>query len=200
MFVSGRPIGFIHSNAPVLTTNFARRPIANVSKPLFIVMSVILATLIMTIAWSISDVLQKRASLPILQARLEKAQRSIDAQPVVQQPANIDKTQWLSVKSRIDSMNQLLGRQGNDINVIFARLADALYKHVTLVSFKYKQHTGKITIIVETGSDKALNLIHQKLEEEPIFQDVLLTRKINDQKTASNVKRFEFKMREVVAP
>jgi len=184
----------------VLTTNFARQPAANVSKPMFIGLSIVLAVLIVVIAWSIGDVVHMNASLPMLETRLHKAQESANEKSANQPPGTIDTEQWMSVKNRIDSMNQLLGRNGNNLSVIFARLADVLYTHVTLVSFKYQKNTGEIGIVVETDSDSELSLIHQKLQQEPIFKEVLLTRKINEQMAASKLKRYEFQMQEVAVP
>lgn len=124
-------------------------------------------------AWLVVAALELRADAPRLQTRLAR----VEAQLAGAAKENLPPASELeALRRRVGALNRLSGLRGWTTPQLVRWLAGELPDNVYLVSLHHRPREGEALLVAESPSAEALTAFLLRLEREPRFAEVLLSR------------------------
>jgi Fimbrial assembly protein (PilN) len=125
-------------------------------------------------AWLLASARDMRAEVPRLEARLARVEQQLAAaRPHQALPAAADLE---SMRRRVSSLNKVSGVRGWATPQLLGWLGEQLPDNVYLVSLHHRPREGEAQLVAESHSAEALTGFLLRLEKEPRFSEVLLSR------------------------
>ncbi len=125
-------------------------------------------------AWLLVSALEMRTERPRLESRLARVEAQLAAaKPHRALPAAAELE---SMRRRVSSLNKLSGMHGWATPQLLAWLGEQLPDNVYLVSLHHRPREGEAQLVAESQSAEALTGFLLRLEREPRFSEVLLSR------------------------
>ena len=125
-------------------------------------------------AWLLVAAFDMRAERPRLDARLTRVDEQLAAaKPRQDLPAGAELE---SMRQRVSALNRLSGMRGWATPQLLAWLGEQLPDNVYLVSLNHRPRDGEAQIVAESHSAESLTAFLLRLEREPRFSEVLLSR------------------------
>ena len=143
-------------------------------------------------AWLGAAMLELRAEAPRLQARLARLEAQLAEAPRQKLPpaAELD-----ALRRRVGDLNRLSGMRGWTTPQLVRWLAGELPDNVYLVSLQHRPREGEAMLVAESPSAEALTGFLLRLEREPRFAEVLLSRQGAAGASGSGLVQFEIRVR-----
>jgi|GEM_PF-3371587 len=123
--------------------------------------------------------------------RLKKKKNEIEVPDEKMMPTNED---IVTLSNKVKIVNNLSISKGRPVLYLLTRLEELLPKEAYLISFNHKKMKGEIQIIAQSSDKKILTEFLGRLEEDPYFSEVLLTKKIFKDK--EKAVHFEVRLKE----
>lgn len=143
------------------------------------------------LAWA---AVQQRAELPELEARVAQLERQVQqATPHAALPAT---PELIATKERVAALNALSQVHGWPAPVLLARLEEWLPDQAWLVSLHQRVRTGEVLLVAESPSAELLTTFLLKLEKEPHFAEVLLSKQAQRAGRHASLVQFELRLKE----
>ncbi len=120
-------------------------------------------------------------------AELAKKVASLPAEPL---PAQAE---LVRLRERVGRVNDLAGLQGWPLPVLLSRLESWLPDRAYLVQIHHRPAVGEVQMTVESDNAETLTALLVKLQKEPHFSEVLLTKQA--QRDDRGGKRIQFELR-----
>ena len=129
-----------------------------------------------------------REERPAREARLERleAQAAALARSAAPAPGELH-----ALRERVQALNKLSGLRGWSTPQLLGWLGGRLPDNVYLVSLQHRPRDGEALLVAESQSAEALTALLLKLEKEPAFGEVLLSR----QGRVDGAVQFEIRVR-----
>jgi len=125
-------------------------------------------------AWLLLAAFDMRAERPRLEARLKRVDEQLAAaKPRHDLPAGAELE---SMRQRVSALNRLSGMRGWATPQLLAWLGEQLPDNVYLVSLNHRPREGEAQLVAESHSAESLTAFLLRLEREPRFSEVLLSR------------------------
>lgn len=172
-----------------ITTNFAS-PLQNLTPALAIVAWLLALIFVGLALWFVLDgrhLRMERIDLVERAAELDKKAASLPAKPL---PAQAE---LVSLRDRVARVNELSGLQGWPLPVLLSHLESWLPDRAYLVQIHHRPAMGEVQMTVESDSAEILTALLVKLQDEPHFSEVLLTKQA--QRDGRGGKRIQFELR-----
>jgi len=144
-------------------------------------------------AWLAVDVLEMRAERPRLESRLARVEEQLAAaapKTPLPPPGELD-----ALRQRVSVLNKLSGMRGWATPQLLGWLAAQLPDNVYLVSLHHKPREGEALLIAESPSAEALTGFLLRLEKEPRFAEVLLSKQGTRGAPGAAAVQFEIRVR-----
>lgn len=145
-------------------------------------------------AWLAVTALELRAEAPRLEARLARVEAQLAAAPPRESlppAAELD-----ALRRRVGALNRLSGLRGWTTPQLVRWLAAELPDNVYLVSLHHRPREGEAMLVAESPSAEALTAFLLRLEREPRFAEVLLSRQGAASGTSgAGLVQFEIRVR-----
>lgn len=139
------------------------------------------------------DVIQRRAELPVLRARLATM---MDESKAATSRVPLPSLHALSeIRRRVGELNSISGVRGWFAPALLAWLEEHMPESVYLLSFQHQLREGEVVLVVESPSTEALTSFLLGLEREPHFKEVLLARQSPRSEVRGTVQ-FEIRLKE----
>ena len=139
-------------------------------------------------AWLAAAALELRAEVPRLQTRLARVEAQLAEAPRQALPPVAELE---ALRRRVGDLNRLSGVRGWTTPQLVRWLAGELPDNVYLVSLHHRPREGEAMLVAESPSAEALTGFLLRLEREPRFAEVLLSR----QGAASGAGLVQFEIR-----
>ena len=123
--------------------------------------------------WLALSVAELRAEHPQLVARLARLEAQLAAAPRDTLPP---RAELEALRQRVQTLNKLAGLRGWTTPQLLGWLGGELPDNVYLVSVHHKPREGEALLVAESPSAEALTMFLLRLEREPRFAEVLLSR------------------------
>lgn len=176
-----------------LTVNFSKDPGLHFVKASMALW--VLAALLVVVSISLVTAgLQGSAEISALEtqlAELTKRQQTVQVQQSLPPYQKL-----IALKQRVQVFNELAGRGHYSSSAVLSTLEKLLPGNAYLLSLRHKRDKGEIYIIAESRSAKSLSKFLLRLEGEPRFSEVLLTKQSRQSAAKKDVTRFEIKLKE----
>jgi hypothetical protein len=140
--------------------------------------------------WFVIDGRGLRAERIELTARAAELEKKVAALPAEPLPAQAELVQ---LRERVARVNELSGLQGWPLPVLLSRLESWLPDRAYLVQIHHRPAMGEVQMTVESDRAETLTALLVKLQNEPHFSEVLLTKQA--QRDGRNGKRVQFELR-----
>jgi hypothetical protein len=144
--------------------------------------------------WLGIDAITLRAERSSLEERL--AQIETRAREVTTPEALPPSADLAALRQRVTAINALTGSRGWPLPTLLARLEETLPAEVHLVSLQHKRKDGEVLIVAEATNAEALTGFLLKLEKEPHFGEVLLSKQAQRGTPGGKSVQFEVRVRE----
>ncbi len=144
-------------------------------------------------AWLAADLTELRDERPRLEARLARiAEQLALAAPseALPPPTELD-----SLRSRVQALNKLSGIRGWSTPQLLGWLGAQLPDNVYLVSLYHKPREGEALLVAESKSAESLTGFLLRLEKEPRFAEVLLSKQGVRGAAGAGTVQFEIRVR-----
>jgi len=139
------------------------------------------------------DFLDMRDEHPRLEARLAQVEKRLAA--AAQREALPPRPELESVRQRVYALNKLSGMRGWATPQLLAWLGERLPENVYLVSLYHKPREGEALLVAESPSAESLTGFLLKLEKEPRFGEVLLSKQGARGAPGAGLVQFEIRVR-----
>jgi hypothetical protein len=134
-----------------------------------------------------------REERPRLELRLERVQaQAADAAPASPLPAAAE---LAALRERVQALNKLSGLRGWSTPQLLAWLGGRLPDNVWLVSLHHKPREGEAQLVAASASAEALTSFLLRLEKEPRFAEVLLSKQAAGGVPGANEVQFDIRVR-----
>jgi hypothetical protein len=144
-------------------------------------------------AWLASDALDQRAERPRLEARLARVQEQLSVATTSEPlPAAADME---ALRRRVQALNKVSGVRGWGAPQLLGWLGNQLPDNVYLVSLAHKPRDGEALLVAESPSAEALTRFLLRLEKEPGFAEVLLSKQGARGGAGAPAVQFEIRVR-----
>ena len=144
-------------------------------------------------AWLAMDRFDIRAERPRLEARLARVQEQLSAtasgEPL---PAAAEME---ALRERVQALNKVSGLRGWGTPQLLGWLGNQLPDNVYLVSLAHKPRDGEALLVAESPSAEALTRFLLRLEKEPGFAEVLLSKQGARGGPGAAAVQFEIRIR-----
>jgi hypothetical protein len=144
-------------------------------------------------AWLAMDGFDLRAERPRLEARLARVQEQLSAaaggEPL---PAAAEMD---ALRTRVQALNKVSGVRGWGTPQLLGWLGTQLPDNVYLVSLAHKPRDGEALLIAQSPSAEALTGFLLRLEKEPGFAEVLLSKQGARGEPGAAAVQFEIRVR-----
>jgi hypothetical protein len=154
-----------------VTATFVRAP--RLILPAVLGTWTIAAVLLAAGGWLLADTLQLRSDLPLLERRLSILQRQYEAAPKRPLPSE---PQLSDLRERVRGLNKLSASRGWTTSQLLGWLEVHLPPDIQLLALHHKANEGVVLLSAEAASAAALTGFLSKLEREPAFGEVLLSK------------------------
>lgn len=174
------------------TTNFGP-PLRDVVPALAITVWVLAVFFIGLALWFIVDghALRKQATqLAERAGELETKRASLPAAPLPSQ------AELVSLRERVARVNDLSGLKGWPLPMLLAHLESSLPNRAYLVQIHHRPAIGEVQMTVESDSTETLTALLVKLQGEPHFSEVLLTKQAQREGRSGRRTQFELRLKE----
>jgi hypothetical protein len=144
-------------------------------------------------AWLAANLLEIRAERPRLESRLARVEEQLAAAaPKTPLPpaGELD-----SLRQRVSVLNKLSGMRGWATPQLLGWLSAQLPDNVYLVSLHHKPREGEALLVAESPSAEALTGFLLRLEKEPRFAEVLLSKQGARGAPGAAAIQFEIRVR-----
>jgi hypothetical protein len=144
-------------------------------------------------AWLAVNTLEMRAERPRLESRLARVEEQLSAaapKTPLPPPGELE-----SLRQRVRALNKLSGMRGWATPQLLAWLAAQLPDNVYLVSLHHKPREGEALLVAESPSAEALTGFLLRLEKEPRFAEVLLSKQGARGAPGAAAIQFEIRVR-----
>jgi hypothetical protein len=173
-----------------ITVSFVRKPrMIRAAIALTWSTAVVLGSLGATL---LADMLASRAEAPQLAGRVAALQSQERA---VSKPRLPAADQLADMRARVRFLNSVSGVRGWNTSQFLAWLEERLPENVQLLSLHHKARGGEVLLIAESASAAHLTELLQRLEREPAFAEVLLSKQSAQASETAELVRFEIKLR-----
>jgi len=129
------------------------------------------AALASGLAMSVFDMRSERPRLESRLARVEEQLAAAAPRQALPPPAELE-----SLRRRVSALNKLSGMRGWGTPQLLGWLGGQLPENVYLVSVYHKPREGEALLVAESPSAEALTGFLLRLEKEPRFAEVLLSK------------------------
>jgi Fimbrial assembly protein (PilN) len=144
-------------------------------------------------AWLAIDGFDSRAERPRLEARLARAQEQLSAAASGESlPAAAEME---ALRRRVQALNKVSGLRGWGTPQLLGWLGNQLPDNVYLVSLAHKPRDGEALLVAESPSAEALTRFLLRLEKEPGFAEVLLSKQSARGGPGAAAVQFEIRVR-----
>lgn len=175
-----------------ITASFvASRPV--LALPLVAVLSASALIFVIVGIWLVAGVIDMRSERPRLEARLARISEQISSvapHDPLPPASNLE-----SMRQRVYTLNKLSGVHGWSTPQLLAWLEGQIPESVHLVSLHHKPRDGEALLVAESYSAEALTNFLLRLEKEPHFSEVLLSKQGTRSAPGSNAVQFEIRLR-----
>lgn len=145
-------------------------------------------------AWFATDGLGKHRDNIVLRTRLADLDSRLRDQALIEPLPPVG--EMAEMKQRIAAINALTESRGWPAPLLLARLEEWLPDEVSLVSVRHRVKDGEAVLIAESDSAETLTAFLQRLEKEPHFSEVLLSRQGNPSARDAKLLQFELRLKE----
>lgn len=131
--------------------------------------------------------------------RLELAERLVEVTSRAQKHTDVQQLPYeklADLKRRVATINSMTGAHGRPLTALLATIESLIPDHVYIVQLQHKSQTGEMRIVAESEKTESLSRFFQKLEESPVFADVLLKRQANTTQGGRTVTQFVLDLKE----
>lgn len=152
------------------------------------------ATCLVLLAGSAALALQYRDlgdELSMVEQRLSRVQRQLREKPAVALPAAAEQAQ---LRGRIAALNAQGAPKGWPTAQLLLWLEEHMPTDVRLVSIHHKARDGEAVLVAESTDSASLTRFLQKLEKDPAFAEVLLSKQ-GAPAGSNDAVRFEIRVR-----
>jgi hypothetical protein len=171
------------------TTNFAS-PLRDVV-PVLAAGAWLLALIFLGLTvWFVVDGRHLRMERIDLNQRSAELDEKVAALPAEPLPAHAE---LVRLRERVGRVNDLSGLRGWPLPALLARLESWLPDRAYLVQIHHRPAVGEVQMTVESDSAETLTALLVKLQKEPHFSEVLLTKQA--QRDGRGGKRIQFELR-----
>ena len=144
--------------------------------------------------WFAVDAMTTRDELPILTRRLSNLEREHRAATGTSQamPAPAD---LQAMRSRVSRLNTVSIVRGWSSAEVLSWLESHMSAEVRLVSFHHKAREAEVLLVAEAENAAVLTAFLSRLEREPKFAEVLLSKQASRTQETGQSVQFEIKVR-----
>jgi hypothetical protein len=175
-----------------ITANFpAARP--RLTLPLVAALWASTLTFGIAAGWLTVSIFEMRAERPRLESRLARVEEQLAAaapSEPLPPPSELE-----ALRQRVYALNKLSGTRGWGTPQLLGWLAGQLPENVYLVSLHHKPREGEVLLVAESPSAEALTGFLLRLEKEPRFAEVLLSRQGSRGTPGAGAVQFEIRVR-----
>ena len=154
----------------------------------------LVASLAVLAAWLATDALATRDELPVLTRRLSNLEHEYKTVAVASKslptPAELQ-----AMRSRVSRLNAVSLVRGWSSAEILSWLESHMNEDVHLVSFHHKAREPELLIVAEAQNAAVLTAFLSRLEREPGFSEVLLSKQSSRAENSAPTVQFEIKVR-----
>ena len=154
-----------------LKTNFVR-PAQRMAIPVVAAIWGASIMLLIVAAKLAIDGMEMRNDLPKLQTRLARVGEQKSVASVVLPPER----ELGEMKNRVDKVNAAVQAKGAPVLALLADLEKQLPPGAWLVSFRHRAIEGEVQLVAAAGKSDPLSDFLQRLERDPLFDEVMLLR------------------------
>ncbi len=176
-----------------LTTSFSP-PVGNLAPWLAAVFWAITLVIGVMSIWSVVAARGMQQEKPALRERLGQIEDR--KQKAVSQEKLPSAKDLAALKQRVALVNSLAGHRGWSTSVLLAKLEKLLPKQAALASLHHKTKEGEVVIVAESRNVEILTAFLLKLEQEPHFAEVLLTKQARHKAMGRKSVQFEVRIKE----
>lgn len=170
-----------------ISTNFVY-PLQLAVMPVVIAMWLAAAGFAAGAGWLLDEAATLRSDLPQLKQRLERAEKT----DTVTSQEHMPTAQELSqTRNRIAKINAAARTAGVQSAVLLNRLETLLPPEAWLASLHYRATEGEVRMVVSAKNIQTLTSFLQKLEHDPLFEEVML---MHEMQAAANAQ-YEIRMK-----
>ena len=143
--------------------------------------------------WMLIVAAAVRQELPELRDRLIQLERRALPSQAERLPPVAEAT---ALRQRVAAVNARVLARGRPLTAILARLETLLPDQAYLVSMQRRVREGEMLLVAEADSAESLTAFLLKLEKDPWFSEVLLTRQAPQALGGRKVVQFELRVKE----
>jgi hypothetical protein len=143
--------------------------------------------------WFTLGIFDMRAEYPRLQSRLATIEEQLAA-AAPREPLP-PRSELESLRQRVQAINKLSGLRGWGTPQLLGWLGTRLPENVYLVSLYHKPREGEALLVAESPSAEALTGFLLRLEKEPRFAEVLLSKQGARGVPGAGAVQFEMRVR-----
>lgn len=144
--------------------------------------------------WLTVDTLATRDELPILTRRLSNLEREHRAAAGSAQLSQTS-AELQAMRSRVSRLNTVSIVRGWSSAEVLSWLEAHMSDEVRLVSFHHKAREAEVLLVAEADNAAVLTAFLSRLEKEPKFAEVLLSKQASRTQEAGQSVQFEIKVR-----
>lgn len=134
---------------------------------------------------------EAREERSLVEGRLARVSRQLSEQPAVALPEAAERAQ---LRDRIATLNAQGAPKGWPTAQLLLWLEQHMPADVRLISIHHKARDGEAVLVAESGNSGSLTVFLQKLERDPAFSEVLLSKQ-GAPADNDDAVRFEIRLR-----
>jgi len=142
--------------------------------------------------WFAIDSADKRGELSGLQEKLASMAQRTPAISAVTLPSGKDLSE---LKRRVAAINSLTPYRGAPLTLVLSKLEELLPDSMWLASLHHRAREGDLMIVVEAGSAEQLTRFLQRLEQDPWFSGILLSKQTPQEVPGRNIVQSELRLK-----
>jgi Tfp pilus assembly protein PilN len=137
---------------------------------------------------------ESNSEIPNLQTRLARLNEQLAAAaPKQQLPPD---TELGSMRQRVSTFNSIAGARGMTPAQMLSWLEKALPEKVYLASLHHRPRDGETLLVAEAATAEPLTAFLLRLEKEPRFEEVLLSKQGTRKTPGATTVQFEIRVKE----
>ena len=162
--------------------------------PLAISAWVLCLALVATAVVLILDATEMRAETPRLEERLSRLREQIDG--IALRESVPPAVELEAMRRRVSALNAFSGIRGWSTPQLLAWFEQRIPDNVSLVSLHHKPRDGEVLLVAESPSVEALTALLLRMEKEPRFSEVLLSKQGSRSGAGAPALQFEVRARQ----
>lgn len=169
-------------------------PVRNWAPAWVSALGLITLLLIGTLSWLAVDATAKYRGKALLNDRLTEIESRMRERELIE--ALPPPAEWAALKQRVAALNSLTDARGWPAVTLLGRLETWLPAQALLVSLRHRVKDGEAVLVAEAENAEILTEFLLKLEKEPHFSEVLLSRQDTPSLRAGKLLQFELRLKE----